>query len=98
MVSLVTSRATARVCSTTTDWLTVVSPPVTRRNDAVPRAMPRPTATASPKSSTESRSGHTGRRGALSATGRHGGFDLGERVAPDGVPRHERAFALRDHH
>src|SRR6478752_6036832 len=78
IVSLVTNLATARVCSTTTDWLMLVSPPVRRRNGAIPRATPRPTITASPKSSSERTSGQTGRLGVLLATARHGGFDLGD--------------------
>src|SRR6476661_4834563 len=76
IVSLVTSRATARVCSTTTDWLTEVSPPVNRRSGAAPRATPRPTTTASPNSSRDSSSGQTERRERLAATFRHGGLDL----------------------
>src|SRR6185295_17346995 len=78
MVSLVTSRATARVCSTTTDWLTSLRPPVSWPSEAVPRATPRPTRTASAKSRSDNTSGQVGRRRGLSATVGHRGFDLAD--------------------
>src|SRR5215218_6698852 len=77
-VSLVTRRATARVCSTTTAWLTVVSPLASRSSRPRSWETLRPTSTASAKSSTASSSGHRGRRGALSVTAAHRGFDLAD--------------------
>src|SRR5215208_383899 len=75
MVSLVTRRATARVCSTTTAWLTVVSPSTRRPSLRRSCDTLRPTSTATPNSTRAMTSGQRGRRGVLSSTA-HRGFDL----------------------
>ena len=78
MVSLVTRRATARVCSTTTAWLTLVSPARWRSGAGAPRD-------AAPDQHRDGEEQHRrapaarpGRRGDLSATVRHRGLDLAD--------------------